>query len=151
MEDKIDKRTKAYRDSQEASEAKVDANPLAPFVTPLGDTVTESDGNLAATVEKQNEAIAELAIQIYREAKTERELLESILEEIAVIRGRLMCLPFVTDVPDPAPDAGPAMTPVTDNEKCMKCGVALPELSEPRRYPEACQACVWKNADKKVG
>lgn len=44
----------------------------------------------------------------------------------------------------------PAMTPVKDFSKCLKCGKDLPEVETPRRFPEACHECVWVNADKTV-
>lgn len=45
---------------------------------------------------------------------------------------------------------GPGMTSVKDLSKCPECGKDLPPVETPRRWSEPCQACVWKNAEKRT-
>lgn len=126
MEEKIDKRTREYRDGQvrDAAEAKVAAT------APAG----EKEG--VAKVET-------LDLRDPVEVKLDEILSRITAVEDALTEPKAIAPPPIKESSRPQPTK-----PVGDLSKCMKCGNDLPPTETPRRIQELCNACVWRKSKK---
>ena len=132
-QEKVDKRTKAYRDGRNAGvfgagdgqEQEIRDGVTDHIVGKEPDkTVFPGEDRTFATEELLREilGIAQEVLHFLREPKPSEDV--------------------------PVAEKEPGMTPVKDLTKCLKCGVALPKLTdnESRHQPEACHKCIWENA-----
>lgn len=128
-ETKVDKRTKAYKDSQKAGEM-----PIGTAIPGSGTVVLSTDIPIEVTS-------VDIPPGITVSVDETLDILREILRVLRQIRDADMTTPMTVE--PPVKESG--MTPVEFFEKCMKCGNDLPGLSEPRRQPEPCDVCVMKN------
>lgn len=138
-EQKIDKRTKKYRD-QKTNEGSTAQSGTASDQMDRGE-----DNQLAAPDELDS-----MTATFEKEHGLRLDKVETKLDAILDIAKELLDrTPIKIGPPtlEPSATAGPAMTPVKDFTKCMVCGGPLDPVETPRRFPEACHACVWKNRD----
>ena len=141
MGTKIDKRTRGYKDSQEANLSAEE----------------ETVGNVETP-----EAIVELHQPLIDKLD---EILEIVNDVFLIVRDQQngIPVPVAPPIETPGQDVEPRHEPgkppqvahVPDNEpitahadfgKCMKCGGELPPTETPRLVEELCHDCVWRNS-----
>ena len=130
--EKIDKRTKEYRDSQ------------------VGDTVLATDEGFEAAAEVGIEKGNERTGEIIRDARLPIDPVIHMLDEILtyvkeihqhITHPLLAVDPATNKISRPVPPK----KPVGDLTKCMKCEKDLPKTETLRTVQELCHSCVWRN------
>ncbi len=144
MTEKIDKRSKAYRDSQQDSAQSGvpgEDNQLAPRGERSAETIDIANPVILGWPQGGDVAVGDTILPDPVEIKLGHIL--ALVEEIhtAVIHPRMTADPDTHNVTQ----LEPPKKPVGDLTNCMRCERDLPPTETPRTVQELCHECVWRN------